>query len=555
VAEQEQDLDVFISYSQSRRELTARLAAALEAEGFSTWWDTDLVAGDNFRDEINKRLEACKVAIIIWTPESAQSEWVRSEADHALRRKKLLNLHVPELKIDDIPKPFDQRHSVTIDDQAAIIRAVKQHVERSKSRTRTDYTASPRTLLPAKIEPPKLKPRRPWAVAGLLAVVLLAGLAVWAYWPASIVPQWAFDNKPFYLYEAIPLKWTYKLPDRSASVWFEVQSGTDGTYRFEYCTDADHYNAHNINATRQWMVRAVADCQTKAPISKWSQPIEVTQYEGVYQRIKARGYADIFVSNSQDQGMFKWGDHGFDIDLTRLILRDLSTLMGRELTLALKPVPWAELLPAADKGAADFAISSITRRPQREQEFRIQFSDSYYCTTHALVYRASMQEGRIRDMVKGKVVGVQRDSTNARLAEMLAVGSLFTIKAFDNTESLQNELITSRIDLAVTDTAFAQAAQLDTRLRNGGVDRLKFKEFEPDDMPPSMQGEQTQEYAIAVHKDEYLLLHAINEKLAKAKQDGELASLFRTAAENYEAHKQYPPGSLGPHSWECLRSR
>ena len=136
-------------------------------------------------------------------------------------------------------------------------------------------------------------------------------------------------------------------------------------------------------------------------------------------------------------------------------------------------------------------------------------------------------------MVKGKTVGVQRETTSWELADKLARDGLFSIEAYDDTESLQNALVASRIDLGVTDTSFAQSAQLSTRLMSSGVDRLKFKAFGQDDLP-STEDEPTQQYAIAVHKGEIELLGAINATLARAKKDGELASLFKTAVEKYE---------------------
>ncbi|MGH6864660.1 MAG: toll/interleukin-1 receptor domain-containing protein [Methyloceanibacter sp.] len=80
-----------MSYAQSRRKLTAGLAKHLEKAGFSTWWDTDVLAGDDFLEEIERQLNSCKAAIIIWTKESVKAPWVRSEANHALRLKKLIN--------------------------------------------------------------------------------------------------------------------------------------------------------------------------------------------------------------------------------------------------------------------------------------------------------------------------------------------------------------------------------------------------------------------------------------------------------------------------------
>jgi polar amino acid transport system substrate-binding protein len=387
--------------------------------------------------------------------------------------------------------------------------------------------------------------------------MITAGVAIWAHYhdnhgnPIGVAPQWAFDNKPIYLGKRIPLTWTYRPPTPSASIHFEVESRAAGTYSLVTCTDAEHYYVDRINGTQEWRVRAVADCETKNPVSDWSQAIKVTQYDSIYQRIRSRGQVDVFVSASQDQDVFKWGDQGSDIELTKLLVRDLSARIGRELKLVWRPVPWEKLLPAVEDGSADLAISSITKTPSRERQFSIKFTDGYYCTTYALIYRAITQEGRIRDMVKGKTVGVQRETTSSGLAGKLAGDGLFSIKGFDNMESLENALVESRIDLGVTDTSLAQSIQLDMRLNNG-VDRLKFKEFGQDDLALVQDG-RTQEYAIAVHDGEIELLGAINGSLAKAKQNGELASLFKTSAEKYEAFKHFSPGSrsLGQRPWEC----
>lgn len=402
----------------------------------------------------------------------------------------------------------------------------------------------------------KLRPKMRWAFAGTLMVAMVTGLAVWIY--SSLVagntPQWAFERKPLYLGEGIPLAWTYDPPAPSAPAHFEVESRRPGErFALEVCTDAQHYHVNRINATREWRVRAVADCG-KEPASEWSQPIEITQFDSIYQRIKSTGQVDVFVSNSQEQDVFKWsdkdGDKGVDIDLTNFIVRNLSVHMGRDLKLKRTPVSWDKLLPDAGDGSAAFAISSITKTVWRETKFPIQFTDSYYCTTYALIYRAGTQESRIGDMIKGKTVGVQRETTSARLADKLVGDGLFTIKTLDDTETMLDHLRGKRIDLGVTDTSFAQSAQLGASSSNN---QLKFKEFGQDDLP-SLEDEPTQQYAIAVHKGEIELLVAINETLAKAKQDGELAKLFKAAGEKYEAFKHFAPGSrsLGQHPWECV---
>jgi hypothetical protein len=49
-------VDVFISYSKADRDTVVLLAAYLESEGWTMWWDSSLAIGDAYRDEIMKQL-------------------------------------------------------------------------------------------------------------------------------------------------------------------------------------------------------------------------------------------------------------------------------------------------------------------------------------------------------------------------------------------------------------------------------------------------------------------------------------------------------------------
>ena len=77
--------DIFISYAKTDRPLALKLAAMLEAEGWTTWWDTSLTIGDDFRNEIMTELGRARAVIVIWTDTSIKSDWVRSEAVRARR--------------------------------------------------------------------------------------------------------------------------------------------------------------------------------------------------------------------------------------------------------------------------------------------------------------------------------------------------------------------------------------------------------------------------------------------------------------------------------------
>jgi len=84
--------DIFLSYKREDERLAARLAKALEAEGFSVWWDRSLQPAENWRAQIQAALDAAAVTIVIWTQESAgpNGDFVRDEASQAKARGRLV---------------------------------------------------------------------------------------------------------------------------------------------------------------------------------------------------------------------------------------------------------------------------------------------------------------------------------------------------------------------------------------------------------------------------------------------------------------------------------
>src|SRR6478735_10785427 len=78
--------DVFVSYSRSDRARVAPLVAAIEAKGWSVWWDPAIDAGQQFDDQIDAELQAANAVLVVWTPTSVASRWVRGEARDAAER-------------------------------------------------------------------------------------------------------------------------------------------------------------------------------------------------------------------------------------------------------------------------------------------------------------------------------------------------------------------------------------------------------------------------------------------------------------------------------------
>jgi hypothetical protein len=76
---------IFISYSRKDTDFVRKLAGDLETAGYDVWWDlTDLRGGDEWVTRIAAAIEASDFIIVVLSPNSIQSEWVRKEYTQAL---------------------------------------------------------------------------------------------------------------------------------------------------------------------------------------------------------------------------------------------------------------------------------------------------------------------------------------------------------------------------------------------------------------------------------------------------------------------------------------
>src|SRR6185436_1792957 len=98
-------VDVFISYSRTDLAAVTRLAEAVEREGYDVWWDADLPPHLSYGDVITDKIGMAKAAIVVWSKDSAASQWVRAEADMARNQAKLV-----QTAIDNVmpPLPLNQ---------------------------------------------------------------------------------------------------------------------------------------------------------------------------------------------------------------------------------------------------------------------------------------------------------------------------------------------------------------------------------------------------------------------------------------------------------------
>src|SRR3954454_23348705 len=78
--------DIFFSYAREDLARVARLVGALEARGWSVFWDWRIPAGKTWRAHIGRALDAASCVVVAWSKHSIQSDWVIEEADEGKRR-------------------------------------------------------------------------------------------------------------------------------------------------------------------------------------------------------------------------------------------------------------------------------------------------------------------------------------------------------------------------------------------------------------------------------------------------------------------------------------
>lgn len=88
--------DIFLSYSRADRPRAETMANALEADGFSVWWDKILRAGQTYDEVTETMLREAKVVIVLWSQTSVKSKWVRAEATLGQRNCELVPAMIEE---------------------------------------------------------------------------------------------------------------------------------------------------------------------------------------------------------------------------------------------------------------------------------------------------------------------------------------------------------------------------------------------------------------------------------------------------------------------------
>ena len=99
--------DVFLSYGRPTRARVEQISEAMEAGGYSLWWDKALNASDDYAMVIEEQIDAARCVVVAWSAQARQSLWVRAEANEALDAGKLVQINLDACRL---PLPFTMLH-------------------------------------------------------------------------------------------------------------------------------------------------------------------------------------------------------------------------------------------------------------------------------------------------------------------------------------------------------------------------------------------------------------------------------------------------------------
>jgi hypothetical protein len=170
---------IFISYSRKDMDFVRKLAGDLEKAGYDVWWDiTDLRGGDDWVRQIPEAIRLSQFFLVILTPDSVESEWVRKEYTQAL------SLHKKIIPIMLVPGPVP----FALNTINFINFARGEYTDNYKKLLEAmDYTGDPPVIQPFQkrigLLPPDIQR---FVIPALLGILLLFAV-VWAFRSQSAV--------------------------------------------------------------------------------------------------------------------------------------------------------------------------------------------------------------------------------------------------------------------------------------------------------------------------------------------------------------------------------
>lgn len=228
------------------------------------------------------------------------------------------------------------------------------------------------------------------------------------------------------------------------------------------------------------------------------------------------GGADSASVNTVQDGKLIWGTNaafepyeymegdtvvGIDAEIADAIAKKLGV------EAQVENMDFDAIIPAVTSGKVDIGIAGMTVSEERLKN--VNFSDTYVEAGQAIIVKEGSDIKSAADL-NGKIVGVQRGTTGDEYVSDEANGvSVASVERYSNGPDAAQSLLAGKIDAVVIDNEPAK------KIVDNATGLVKLEE--------NLTSEQ---YAIAVPKENTELLDAINNALKEMQESGELQAIL-----------------------------
>ena len=152
---------IFLSYNREDQPIAKLFADGFQRAGMSVWWDTALRSGEAYDEVTEDALRGAKAVVVLWSPRSVLSRWVRAEATLADRSKTLVPAMIERC---ERPIMFELTQTAELahwrgDDSDPAWQGFVADVRRFVAADRAEASSLPQpTLLSPSAPPPPVEP-------------------------------------------------------------------------------------------------------------------------------------------------------------------------------------------------------------------------------------------------------------------------------------------------------------------------------------------------------------------------------------------------------------
>jgi cytochrome b subunit of formate dehydrogenase len=176
------DFDIFISYSSNDRSIADQLVAHIEQAGYTCWIaPRNIEGGAEYSEVIEKAILKCKIFLLVFSENSANSPWVKSELNIAFSENKYL---IP-YKIDATPLKgtmrllLNDKHWIAKNEDEnkqmnLLLSAVQNYFTKLEKRETEDFSGNPFYLKVVK----QKKRKKIILGASLLVFLIITGIII-----------------------------------------------------------------------------------------------------------------------------------------------------------------------------------------------------------------------------------------------------------------------------------------------------------------------------------------------------------------------------------------